>query len=144
MSVHTMMKRGWALASVAAVGLAADGSSALAQNADGYGLNPSVNAGPEALYVYPTRHRSTIGAPIEDVFLQRQINYADLDLREQWGADELVQRVRTTARSLCWDLSFRFPASTPDDQTCYLRTMRKVMPQIDAAIARARGEYSGH
>jgi UrcA family protein len=86
---------------------------------------------------YP-RERSTIGAPIENVSLQRAVRFDDLDLRTGWGAHVLRVRVARTARTLCRQLEFRYPVGAPDQSGCYRRAYGEAMADVHEAVASAR------
>jgi UrcA family protein len=88
----------------------------------------------------PPLDRSTIGAPIVDVAIAREIRIDDLDLRTGYGVRQLERRVSATARALCQRLDLRYPIATSDSPPCYEAAYDDAMAQADAAIARARGE----
>src|SRR5215469_1246615 len=49
----------------------------------------------------PPQDRSTIGAPIVDVALSREVRIDDLDLRTGYGVRVLERRVSAMAQALC-------------------------------------------
>ena len=128
------------LATAALLALASVVSPASAQ--DGYGYGPP----PDEIYVYgprPAPERSGIGAPIETVSLSDAVRFDDLDLRTDWGAEELRERILYTASNLCRALDAAYPTSgylpTSDSPPCYRTAVDDAMAQADAAIGRARG-----
>ena len=147
MTSHALAKRGWLIVSAAVLGVGLAATGAFAQEVGYYGPYPNAYAGPETVYVYPPwrpREYGRFGVPLENVTMQRPVSYADLDLRTPWGARELVRRAGDTARNLCWRISYQYPVSTNDSPPCFRTAMEDVMPQIDDAIARARGGYPGY
>ncbi len=87
----------------------------------------------------PYRHeRSSIGAPIQDVAMSREVRFDDLDLATRDGAWELRSRVRETARDLCNRLSVRYPVATEDSPPCYRTAVASAMDQVNDVIAQAR------
>jgi UrcA family protein len=144
------------LLAASALGLALAASSANAQQYDQYG-NPAPNYGPppgygpsygppEEITVYgPRRHeeRGDLGAPIEDVALQRAVRFDDLDLRTDWGARELRNRIEYTARVMCQRLDTMYPIKADDSPPCYRTAVDQAMYQADAAIGQARGYAQG-
>ena len=138
--------------SVAALGIALAASSSKAQGYYGPYDNDGQNyRGPtEQIYVYGPRRpreRSEIGAPIEDVAISRPVRFDDLDLRTEWGADELRERILYTARNLCRQLDSTYPTSfyptTSDSPPCYKTALADAMAQADEAIGNARGYTPG-
>ncbi len=136
------------LVSAAALGLALAASSAQAQDYGGsYDNGPAyAPAPPEEVTVYgPHRgeERSGIGAPIENLSISRPVRTDDLDLRTEWGANTLRQRIVYTADRLCRELDAVYPDGfyppTSDSPPCRRTAIEDAMDQADAAIARARG-----
>ena len=83
--------------------------------------------------------RSTIGAPIETVALQRGVRFDDLDLASDWGVRTLRERVGYTARQLCRQLDNEYPVTVSDGTgSCYRRAYEQAMGDADDVIARAR------
>jgi UrcA family protein len=81
--------------------------------------------------------RSTIGAPIVDVAVQREVRFDDLDLRTTWGARALRERVRTTALNLCQQLENQY-VTLDDNPPCYRTAYEGAMDQAEDAIRDAR------
>jgi UrcA family protein len=88
----------------------------------------------------PPQDRSTIGAPIVDVALSREVRIDDLDLRTGYGVRVLERRVSAMAQALCRRLDLRYPIATSDSPPCYEAAYDDAMAQADEAIARARDE----
>jgi len=114
--------------------MALGASAAIAQEYD-YGPNEQV------IITAPPYHgrSSTTGAPIRDVAMQREVRFDDLDLRSNWGARALKQRIKYQARALCQRLDNMYPVSASDSPPCYETALRDAMGQADEAIAQARG-----
>lgn len=111
-------------------------------------------APPEEVIVRPptyARQHSAIGAPIIDVSMSRPVRMDDLDLRTDWGARALRDRVSFTARTLCSQLNAMYPVTYdggsdqwPINHECYRDAFDGGMAQADQAIRAARGEYGGY
>lgn len=82
------------------------------------------------------RQRSTIGAPIVNVSLSREVRFDDLDLRTARGAHALRARVRDTARALCNQLDQQYPVTEDDSRSCITTAQNDAMAQADSAIGR--------
>jgi len=98
------------------------------------------STGPEQVIVRAPPYgpqRSTIGAPIVDVALSREVRFDDLDLRTVWGARALRERVRQTALSLCQQLENQYVVME-DGPPCYRTAYDDAMDQADTAIRYAR------
>jgi len=84
------------------------------------------------------RQRSSIGAPIVNVSLSREVRFDDLDLRSDRGARELRSRVRHTARALCRQLESQYLVTDDDAYPCTSSAVDGAMQQADEAIESAR------
>lgn len=119
-----------------ALGLALAATSASAQSySESNGPNEVITV------TAPPKHeqqRSSIGAPIVNVALSREVRYDDLDLRTARGAHALRDRVRSTARDLCRELDQRYPAAEDDIGSCQRHAVYDAMAQADAAIGDER------
>ena len=105
-------------------------------NAPGYQRDTS-----EEIVIEAPRHRerSEFGAPIRTEALSRPVRFDDLDLSTPYGAHELRDRVRYTARALCRELDRRYPITVSDGQPdCYRAAVDDAMYQADRAIDDAR------
>lgn len=80
----------------------------------------------------------TTGAPIERVTVSRVVSVRDLDLRTEWGVDELTRRVREAAVSACREIEANEPFVLDDDRSCYREALDRAMVQVDAAISGAQ------
>src|ERR1700691_4647349 len=93
-----------ALMGATAIVLSLAASSAQAQDYGPYG-DGYRNASPEEIIVTAPRHRQersdVTGAPIRDVALSQPVRFDDLDLRTDWGAHALEERIRTAAHEMC-------------------------------------------
>ena len=143
------------LLAASALGFALAASSANAQDhqygdaAPNYGQPPSYGPAygpPEEITVYgPRRHesRGDQGAPIQDVAISQPVRFDDLDLRTNWGARELRNRIEYTARVMCQRLDTMYPIKADDSPPCYRTAVDQAMYQADAAISHARGYAQG-
>ena len=108
---------------------------------DGYNGPPR---GREEVIIQAPRYhgpsRSTIGAPIQTEGMSEPVRYDDLDLRTDWGARALHERIRYTAQRLCRELDRRYPVTVSGGPDCYHMAVADAMDQADAAIDRARGQ----
>ena len=100
------------------------------------------NSGPEDVIVQAPRYRhqqrSTIGAPIEDVWLSAPVRFDDLDLTTDWGVRKLHTRIFVAARKLCQRLDNHYPITVSDGApSCYRQAVNDAMAQADAAVDRA-------
>ena len=142
---HSTTARRLALGAASALGLMLGASSIQAQEYGPYGNEGPFygNGASEEIEVIAPRHRQersdVTGAPIRDVAISQAVRFDDLDLRTDWGARALKDRIRYTARTMCRQLDFRYPVSTDDSPPCYQTALDDAMPQADAAIAQARG-----
>lgn len=128
-------------ASIAGLTLAAAGANAQSayDDRDGYYDNGTENIIVEVPRYEPQR-RGHLGAPIRTVSMSRDVNFGDLDLSTDWGADRLRQRIKSTARQLCNNLDNRFPVTADDSPPCYSTAVNEAMDQAEDAIAKARGQ----
>jgi UrcA family protein len=87
-----------------------------------------------------TGRRSSIGAPIEDLTVQRIVATDDLDLRYDSDVGELHRRIRATARDACneIDRASRGVLIT-SDRECIRHAVRDAMAQADDLVYSARG-----
>jgi UrcA family protein len=137
------------LLTASALGLALAASSANAQDyqygSPNYGPPPSygpASGPPQEITIYgPRRHeqRGDLGAPIQDVAISQAVRFDDLDLRTNWGARELRNRIEYTARVMCQRLDTMYPIKADDSPPCYRAAVDQAMYQADAAISQARG-----
>lgn len=84
--------------------------------------------------------RSASGARIENVTTQRIVSASDLDLRTDYGVDELRRRIHATVVDACRDIE----ASSPNVQIttrteCVRRAERDAYAQADQLVYYARG-----
>jgi UrcA family protein len=87
-----------------------------------------------------TGERSSIGAPIEELALQRVISTKDLDLRHDADVYELHRRIHNVAAESCDEVdraSQGVPLTT--ERQCVREATRDAMAQADALVLQARG-----
>jgi UrcA family protein len=87
-----------------------------------------------------TGRRSSIGAPINELTLQRSISTADLDLRHDGDVRELYRRIDRVAFEACSEVeraSRGVPLTTRRD--CIREATNDAMAQADGLIYTARG-----
>ena len=68
----------------------------------------------------------------------RRVGYADLNLATQVGERTLVRRVRTAVKDVCEEEVGPSPLFYYE-YSCRMLTWKDTRPQVDQAIARARG-----
>jgi UrcA family protein len=115
---------------------------AAAQDDGRYNGAPGAYSSTEDVIVQAPRYRhpqrSTIGAPIEDVWLSAPVRFDDLDLTTDWGVRKLHTRIFVAARKLCQRLDNRYPVTVSDGApSCYRQAVNDAMAQADAAVDRA-------
>ncbi len=87
--------------------------------------------------------RTASGAPIEVVQLSRRINYSDLDLSTESGANELQARVKHNAEEACKELDRLYPLGTTEGpgkegKSCVKDAIDGAMVQARAAVDAAK------
>lgn len=124
---------------IAALGLTLAASAASAQS---YGpVTPPSGSNEVVTVTAPKLHqrqRSTIGAPIVNVSLSREVRFDDLDLATASGARELRARVRHTAKALCNQLDQQYLVTEDDGKGCVGAATQDALEQADSAIHGAR------
>ncbi|MBL8200404.1 MAG: UrcA family protein [Chromatiales bacterium] len=81
--------------------------------------------------------KTATGMPVEQTEIRHRIRFDDLDLATEAGAAALAERVRAVARAGCADLEKIYAPAAPD-ANCTRRAVSEAMPQVDAAVARAK------
>jgi UrcA family protein len=81
-------------------------------------------------------HDSATGAPITQVMKTAKIQYNPVTLTTNSGVSLLKDSVQKAARELCNSID---PLDT-DDGTCVRNAVDSAMPQVDAAVARAKAQ----
>lgn len=127
-------------------------SHAVAQEAPNvYGAGPPGPAAlpppPEELYVYGPRlrfqndsNRYSLSQPPR-ASVSEPVSYADLDLRTDWGAQELRRRIVATARDICGTLVGVYPYQMAQTQSCLEATVDDGMVKAHREIDRARLDW---
>lgn len=92
-----------------------------------------------ARVVKHTVGRSYTGAPIEELQLRRRVAYSDLDLSTATGQDAFKNRIKTTAREACKQLSSLYPLAlwTTSNESCVKSATDDAMAQANKVIAAA-------
>jgi UrcA family protein len=127
------------LLTAAAFGALLFGSSAGAQ--DYYSDTAYNDRNTETVIVTAPREyipRGHLGGEIVNASASKEVRFDDLDLRSAWGARELENRVKFSARALCDQLDVRYPIAVGDHQHCYRNAVADALAQADQAIAEAR------
>lgn len=83
---------------------------------------------------------SQTGTPIERVWVDRKVSYADLDLTTASGATELMKRVSEAAKEACEQVHTADPVdlSDMDDAACMRTATSGALKQAKAAIDQRR------
>jgi UrcA family protein len=119
-----------------AIALATVSAAAFAQQAD---QTPNVEI--EAGKVQQTEVRvDYTGMPVEQLQVDRQVSYADLDLTTPSGAAELNRRITEAAKEDCEQLDTADPIdlSYTDGASCVKAATDGALKQVKAAIVAAR------
>jgi UrcA family protein len=120
---------------LAALGLTLAASAASAQS---YGpVTPPSGSNEVVTVTAPKPHqrqRSTIGAPIVNVSLSREVRFDDLDLTTPTGARELRARVRHTAKVLCDQLDQQYLTTQDDGQGCVSTATDDALEQAGVSV----------
>ncbi len=83
--------------------------------------------------------RGHLGGEIRTVSLSHEVRFDDLDLRTYWGAHELRNRIRFTARQECEQLDRFYPVEASTNMhPCYRTAVERAMVDADTAIRDAR------
>jgi UrcA family protein len=107
-----------------AIALALSGTAAVAQQSD---------------QVQQTQ-LSEYGTPIERVWVDRKVNFADLDLATTAGSAELMRRVTEAAKEACAQVHAADPVdlSDMDDASCIRTATDVALKHVNAAIEQRR------
>jgi UrcA family protein len=82
---------------------------------------------------------SATDGPIEETTMTARIQFDPVTLTTNSGVSLLKDSVLETARRVCDSIS----PFDPDDGTCIRNAVNSAMPQVDAAVARARSTANG-
>ena len=128
-----------ACANFAAISLAAIGIhaySAFGQQ-PGEGMDEIVV---EGTVERPRVSRGGLQAPVEQIELKRQVNFADLDLSDDADVAELRSRIEIIAKESCQQLSKMFPrpSGTAEIASCTDRAVKSAEEQVQAAVVAAK------
>lgn len=89
-------------------------------------------------------HDQMTRAPMVKTTVAAAVRFDPVTLTTQAGVTRLEDSVRAAARRACEAAASPSLSQTSlDDQSCVLRVVRAAQPQVDAAIARARGNRKG-
>jgi UrcA family protein len=83
--------------------------------------------------------QTVTGIPISEVTVRSHVNYADLDLTTDAGANTLKERIRAAASSACKEMNVRVPAEGSSVEVCTRDAVKAAMVQADTVIAAKRG-----
>lgn len=115
-----------------AIALAMSGTAAVAQESD-----QAPGVGIEAGNVQQTMIQlSDYGTPMERVWVDSKVSYADLDLTTTAGSTELMRRVTEAAKEACAQVHAADPVdlSDMDDASCLRTATDGALKQVNAAI----------
>jgi len=86
-----------------------------------------------------TYRENSAGAPIEELSMTAVVNASDLDLRYDYGVDELQRRVHETAVSLCDEVHDEAGVhAMSTERECVREATRDAMAQVNDLIAYRR------
>lgn len=74
---------------------------------------------------------SEYGVPIREITIQSRVSYADLDLTSEYGALQLENRIKETAKATCEQIKVGIPAEGSTQESC-------VKDAVDGAMKDAR------
>lgn len=77
------------------------------------------------------------GAPISQIMKTARIQYNPVTLTTNSGVALLKDSVEKAAREVCYSID----PLDPDDGTCVRNAIDSAMPQVDAAVARAKAAH---
>jgi UrcA family protein len=84
-------------------------------------------------------HDAATGAPIDEMMKTARIQYDPVTLTTNSGVALLKDSIQEAARKACYSID---PLDT-DDATCVRNAVDSAMPQVNAAVARARTQAIG-
>jgi len=115
-----------------AIALAMSGTAAVAQTPD-----VQIEAGKVQQKIVQL---SEYGTPIERFWVDRKVNYADLDLATTAGSAELMRRVTEAAKEACAQVLAADPVdlSDADDGSCLRTAKDGALKRVNAAIEQRR------
>jgi len=79
------------------------------------------------------------GVPVREITIVSRVNFADLDLKTQQGADELGKRIREAATSSCKEMDVKFPVEGYGEADCIKNAVDGAMSQANKIIAAKGG-----
>jgi UrcA family protein len=86
--------------------------------------------------------RSAYGVPIREVKIQSRVSYADLDLTSAYGALELENRIKETAKATCEQIKVAIPAEDSSQATCIKDAVDGAMKEAHKVIEAKRSAHS--
>ena len=96
-----------------------------------------ITSSPEVVVVATVRARPThtgIVTPIQDVSMAASVRIDDLSPQSPADNIELQNRIWQTARRLCDQLEFQYPAGNPDAYQCVQEAAEQISDRIEASI----------
>lgn len=75
--------------------------------------------------------QSQYGVPIREIMIQSRVSYADLDLTSEFGALQLENRIKDTAKATCEQIKVAIPAEGSTPEQC-------IKDAVDGAMKEAR------
>ena len=85
--------------------------------------------------------QSTYGVPIREVTIQSRVSYADLDLTSEYGALQLENRIKDTAKATCEQIKVDIPAEGSSQEACIKDAVDGAMKEAHKAIEAKRSAH---
>jgi UrcA family protein len=88
--------------------------------------------------------QSAYGVPIREVTIQSRVSYSDLDLTSAYGALQLENRIKETARSTCEQIKVAIPAEDSSEAACVKNAVDGAMQEAHKVIEAKRSAHSAN
>lgn len=86
--------------------------------------------------------QSAYGVPIREVTIQSRVSYADLDLTSAYGALQLENRIKETAKATCEQIKVAIPAEDSSEAACIKDAVGGAMKEAHKVIEAKRSAQS--
>jgi UrcA family protein len=86
--------------------------------------------------------QSQYGVPIREVTIQSRVSYADLDLTSEFGALQLENRIKDTAKASCEQIKVAIPAEGSSLEKCIKDAVDGAMNEARKVIEAKRSAHS--
>jgi len=86
--------------------------------------------------------QSTYGVPVREITIQSRVSYADLDLTSAYGALQLENRIKETAKATCEQIKVAIPAEDSSEAACIKDAVDGAMKEAHKVIEAKRSAHS--